>query len=75
MITSCLLTNPQMFLCHKVVNESSIPFATEKPRKLDPRSNVEQLTVTPKREALPNFCGNIATIIVADRKLQVLYYS
>ena len=52
--------------------ESSILFATEKPRRPDPRLNIERLTVTARREALPNFCGKIATIIRADRKLQVL---
>ena len=37
----------------------------------DPRLNIKQLPVTAKREALLNFCCKIATIIVADWKLQV----
>ena len=52
--------------------EISSPFATEKPRRAHLRLKIEQLTVTVRREALPNFYGKIAIIIVADRKLQVL---
>ena len=45
--------------------ESLIPFATEKPRRPDPRSNIEQLIVTIRSEALPNFCDKATAIIVA----------
>ena len=39
--------------------EISIPFATERPRSPDLRLKIEQLTVTARREALPNFYGKI----------------
>ena len=32
----------------------------------------EEFTVTARTEALPNFCGEIATVIVADRKLCIV---
>ena len=40
--------------------EISIPFTTEKPRSPDLRMKIEQLTVTARREALPNFYCKIA---------------
>ena len=49
--------------------EISIPFATEKPRRLHLRLKIEQLTVTARREALPKFYGKIVIVIVADKKL------
>ena len=36
------------------------------------RSEIENRTAT-RREALPNFCGKTATIILADKKLQVFF--
>ena len=41
---------------------STIPFATKKPRRPDLRLNIDQLTVTARREVPP---------IIADRQLQV----
>ena len=38
---------------------------------LKPRSEFENRAAT-RREALPNFCGKTATIILADKKLQVV---
>ena len=49
--------------------ESSIPFAFERLKMPDLELKIEQLTVTARREALPNFDGKTATTVLADRKL------
>ena len=49
----------------------SLNLLSRLPRRLDLRLNIEQLTVTARREVLLNFCGMVATIFIADRKLQL----
>ena len=49
-----------------------IRFMKVKSRVSDLELQIEQHTATTRREALPNFDGETATTILADRKLQVL---
>ena len=47
---------------------TSIPFATEKPGRPHLQLKIKHVTVTARREVLPNYNGKIATIIIANRK-------
>ena len=61
-----------MFFCQvhaqKVIGSSD----SESLLPLEGHTVIENRAVTARREALPNFYGKKATIIVANRKLQVL---